>query len=91
MLVVLGLDHRDGNAKLVLKNVIRAPDSLFITFGLVASDNYPTAREFHLFEELRVPVPSTGLKRWRDELGAYISLGKRFLVHADCGLQGNDE
>ena len=91
MLVVLGLDHRDGNARLVIENVIRAPDGFFIAFGLVATDNDPAAREVHFFEELRIPVPTTGLKRWRDELGADISLGKRFLVHADRGLQGNDE
>lgn len=78
VLVVLGLDDRNRNVRLVIENVIGA-------FGLAASvqlatDDDATFGEGDLFADLGVQVPAGSDDGWCDVFAANVALCQLLLI-----------
>ena len=78
--IVLGLDDRDGNVRLVVEDVVGA-------LGLSARDQLAThddaaLGEAHLLADLQHLVPPRPAQGRRDELGADVPFGQVSLVNS---------
>ena len=85
MLVILGLDHRNGEVGLVIENVVRA-------FGFTPSDHFTPdddspLGEAHLPANLRHFIPTRLLNRRGDVFRTNIAFGKVFLAHRSSSVR----
>jgi hypothetical protein len=79
VMVVLRLDQRDGDVWLIIKNVVCA--TALASRDELATHDDASLSEEHLFTKLHDFIPASLPERWRDEFGADVALGKRFLVY----------
>ena len=79
MLVVLRLDHGDGQVGLVIKDEVGPAG--FTTAVQLAPDDDAALGEANFFAHLLVHVPAGLLDGWGDVLAADVPLGKRLFVH----------
>ncbi|RMP29324.1 hypothetical protein ALQ25_200115 [Pseudomonas coronafaciens pv. atropurpurea] len=79
MLVILRLDHGDGQVPLVAEDVVGAL-VLSTAVQLAAYDDAALGKA-KFFEHLLVHVPAGLLNGWGDVLAADVPLGKRLFVH----------
>ena len=85
VLVVLGLDDREGNVGLVVENVVGALG--LATCDQLAADDDAALGETDLLADLVHFVPAGAAEGGRDELGADVAFGEASLVHCVSGLR----
>ena len=79
VLVVLGLDHRDGLILLVAQQVVGAAP---LAAGMQPPAHDDTASgERHLLAHLHLDIPAGTLQRRCDELGTDVPFAERLLIH----------
>jgi hypothetical protein len=84
VVVVLGLDDREGNVRLVVEDVVCA--FLFPTLVNFSPDVNAPIGEADFLANLGVDVPTRRHQAGRDELGADVALGEGFFVHDGGGV-----
>jgi len=80
VVIVLGLNDRYRNIRLVVKDVIGALG--FAARNKLAPDNDASLGEINLLADLHHPVPARAFHCGADELGADVALAEVFLIHA---------
>ena len=82
LVVVFGLDHRDGDVGLEEQRVVSLEDGGCISVGRFAPHADATCPQTKLMKHLRHRVPPGLLNGGRDETGADVALGELFFVQA---------
>ncbi len=82
VLVVLGLDHRQGNVGLVEQGVVGAQHRAFVAVGLVAAHHHAPCPQGVFAKDLVQTIPSSLLHGGADELVADVAFRKVGLVHS---------
>ena len=79
VVVVLGLDDREGNVGLVIEDVVGSLG--FAACDQLAADDDAALGEADLLADLVHFVPAGAAKGRRDELGADVAFGEGVFVH----------
>ena len=82
VLVVLGLNHRQGNVGLVEQGVVGAQHRAFVAVGLVAAHHHASSPQGVFTKDLVQTIPSSLLHGRADEFVAEVAFGKVALVHS---------